>query len=39
VAFLFFFHCKLYIVMESIEVVQKIFQFFLAMWPDDESVI
>jgi len=31
--------CKLHLVVESIEVVQKFCQFFLAMGPDDESVI
>ena len=39
VFFFFFFHCKLYLVVESIEVVQKFFQFSLAMRPDDESII
>ena len=39
VTFFFFFHCKLYLVVESIEVVQKLCQFFLAMGPDDEHII
>jgi len=39
VTFFFFFHCKLYLVVESIEVVQKFCQFFLAMGPDDENIV
>jgi hypothetical protein len=35
----FFFHCELYLVVESIEVVQKFCQFFYAMGPIDESVV
>jgi len=35
----FFFHCKLYLVVESTEVVQKFCQFFLAMGSDDKSII
>ena len=38
-AFFFFLHLKLYLVVESTEVVQKFYHFFLAMGPDDESVI
>ena len=35
----FFFHCKLFLVVESDEVVLIFCQFFLAMGPNDESVI
>ena len=35
---LFVFHCKLYLVVDSMEVVQKFCQFFLAMGPDDERI-
>ena len=35
----FFFYCKLYLVVESIEVVQKFCRFFLAIEPDEESAI
>jgi len=38
VTFFFFFHCKLYLFVESIEVVQKFCQFFLTMGPDDERI-
>ena len=34
----FFFHCKLYLVVESIEVVQKFCQRFLAVRPDESIV-
>ena len=37
--FFFYFHCKLYLVVESVEVVQKFCQLFLATGPDDESII
>jgi hypothetical protein len=39
VALFFFFHCELYLVVESSEVVQKFCQFFLAMGPNDKSVM
>ena len=38
VALFFLFHCKLFLVVESDEVVLIFCQFFLAMGPDDESV-
>jgi len=37
--FFFFFHCELNILVKSNEVVQKFCHPFLAMWPNDESVI
>ena len=35
----FYFQYKLYLFVESVEVVQKFCQFFLAMGPDDKSII
>ena len=39
VTFFFYFHCELYIVVDTIQVVQEVRQLFLSMWPDDESVV
>ena len=35
----FFLHCELYLVVESTEVVQKFYQRFFAMGPDEENVV
>ena len=34
-----FSHCKLYLIVASVEVVEKFCQFFLVMGPDDERII
>jgi hypothetical protein len=35
VTFFFSFHGKLYIIVDAIQVVQEVLEFFLTMWPDN----
>jgi hypothetical protein len=39
VAIFFFFHHELYVVVQSIEMVEEFCKFFLSMWPDNEGVV